>query len=158
MSGSQGKPIFEKEYMVYWSETDAAGIMHFSNYLRVCERVEEEFYFSTDMGRKYRKPSRELWFPRVHAECDYKSPLQARERYKVSLEDILIGESSLVYTYNFRHLNGSLAASCKIVVVAVTGFPPRKTKVPREMVEKLLRLGARLRSPPPEGESGQVSG
>jgi len=140
------EPVFEREYMVFWSETDAAGIMHFSNYLRVCERVEEEFYFSTGLGDKYRKPGHELWFPRVHAECDYKSPLRARQRYRVRLEDIVIGESSLVYTYRFLHPDGGHAATCKIVVVAVTGFPPRKTRLPREMVDELLRLGARLRS------------
>ncbi len=39
-------PLFSIRYRVWWSETDAALMMHFSNFFRVCERTEEEFLAS----------------------------------------------------------------------------------------------------------------
>ena len=40
------KPLFTARYRVHWSETDAAGRMHFSNFFRVLERCEEDLLAS----------------------------------------------------------------------------------------------------------------
>jgi acyl-CoA thioester hydrolase len=37
---------FELRYRVYWSETDAAGIAHFTNILKIIEKAEEDLYRS----------------------------------------------------------------------------------------------------------------
>ncbi|MEB3825187.1 MAG: acyl-CoA thioesterase [Desulfurococcales archaeon] len=136
------EPIFTTKWRVWWSETDAAGIMHFSKYFAVCERVEEEFYFHIGLGEKARMRGHDIWFPRVHAECDYKKPLYPRTTYTVSITGIELGESSITYYYEFRNETGELVAKCSIVTVTVTGFPPKKIPIPEELRGELLKRGA----------------
>ncbi|WP_252901543.1 hypothetical protein [Vulcanisaeta sp. JCM 14467] len=35
---------FKAKYYIYWVDTDAAGIAHFTSFLRLVERAEEDFY------------------------------------------------------------------------------------------------------------------
>ncbi|MEB3757032.1 MAG: acyl-CoA thioesterase [Desulfurococcales archaeon] len=134
--------IFSMKWRVWWSETDAAGIMHFSRYFAICERLEEEFYFHIGIGEKARMAGRKIWFPRVHAECDYKKPLLPRTTYEVALTKIEMGESSIAYYYEFRNDSGETIANCNIVTVSVTGFPPKKIPIPLELREILKAHGA----------------
>lgn len=136
------RDIYSRKWRVWWSETDAAGIMHFSKYFAICERLEEEFYFHIGIGEKARMAGHKIWFPRVHAECDYKKPLLPRRTYEIALTSIEIGRSSITYSYEFRNSEGEPVANCKIVTVTVTGFPPQKIPVPRELREILVKHGA----------------
>ena len=67
---------FKATRQVQFSETDMAGLMHFSNFFRFMETAEHGFYRSlgfsvVDLSRHPR-----LGWPRVHAACDYKKPLR----------------------------------------------------------------------------------
>ncbi len=132
--------VYKARYKVYWSETDAAGIMHFSNHFRVCERVEEDFVRS--LGFEYTAGSR-ITFPRVHAECDYKAPLRAGDEYTVTITGVELGRSSI--TYKFSIYNESLgreAARCVIVAVAYDNIERRPVELPgefRSAIENALR-------------------
>ena len=69
-------PPFKTTYRITWADTDAAQVVHFSNYFRFFERAEEEFY--EHLGFTFSdKTLRGLWFPRAEAFCQYKKP--ARE-------------------------------------------------------------------------------
>jgi len=108
-------PLYSKRYRVYWSETDAALMMHFSNFFRVCERTEEEFLASLGVTQRG-PPGSRILMPRVHAECDYESPLRPGAIYRVDITDVVIGRSSLQYLYEFYdESSGKLSARCKIV-------------------------------------------
>jgi acyl-CoA thioester hydrolase len=134
-------PIFSLEGRVYWSETDAARLVHFSNILRYCERAEEEFMISL-VGRGWR-PGSPL-FPRVHVECDYYSTLAPHERWRVDIVDVIVGRKSIEYRFEVYNLeNNSLAAKCSIVAVAFDPGKARAVEVPRELREALLKAGAR---------------
>jgi YbgC/YbaW family acyl-CoA thioester hydrolase len=61
---------------VEFSETDMAGIMHYSNYFRFMETAEHQFYRSLGFSVVLAQHNPPLGFPRVHAECDYKRPLR----------------------------------------------------------------------------------
>jgi acyl-CoA thioester hydrolase len=137
------RDIFSMKWRVRWSETDAAGIMHFSRYFVICERLEEEFYFHIGLGEKVRMAGTKIWFPRVHAHCDYKKPLMPRTIYEVALTKIELGESSIAYSYEFRNNNNrEPVAWCTIVTVAVEGFPPKKIPIPNELRIILKNYGA----------------
>lgn len=138
-------PLFSAKYRVWWSETDAALMMHFSNFFRACERTEEEFLSSlgvTQVGR----PGSRLLMPRVRAECDYESPLRPGDVYRVDLVDLVLGRSSLQYTYEiYNETAGRLSARCRIVTVVYDEATGRAREIPRELRERLLSAGARQR-------------
>ncbi len=141
-------PLYSLEGRVYWSETDAAQIAHFTSILRYCERAEEEFMLSLFRGRWRRG---ELIFPRVHVECDYYTPLAPHERWRVDIVSIRLGAKSIEYNFEVYNLDrGELAARGKIVAVA---FDPRRglaVEIPGEARKILLEAGA--------VEKGQKSG
>jgi len=138
-------PLYSKRYRVYWSETDAALMMHFSNFFRVCERTEEEFLASLGVTQRGLPGSRIL-MPRVHAECDYENPLRPGAVYRVDITDVVIGRSSLQYLYEFYdESSNKLSARCKIVAVFYDEAEGKAKEIPKELREKLLTAGARLR-------------
>ena len=95
---------FKLTRQVDFAETDMAGIMHFSNFFRFMEAAETEFFRS--LGQSiYPKDFHTVGWPRVHADCDFKSPLRFEDLVEVHLLVRAKGEKSLTYTFIFRKLN-----------------------------------------------------
>lgn len=69
---------------VEFHETDMAGLMHFSNYFRYMETVEQAFLRSLGFS-VFKSGDPPVSFPRVHAECDYKLPLQFEDEVEIHL-------------------------------------------------------------------------
>jgi YbgC/YbaW family acyl-CoA thioester hydrolase len=91
---------------VEFSETDMAGLMHFSNYFRFMETVEQAFFRSLGFSVfKWGNPP--LSWPRVHASCDYKFPLHFEDEVEIHL---LVAEKktkALTFAFKFRKLNAA---------------------------------------------------
>ncbi|MGC8567228.1 MAG: acyl-CoA thioesterase [Caldisphaera sp.] len=137
------RPIFSAKYRVYWSETDAALMMHFSNFFRVCERAEEDFYASLNISQKGEVGKR-LIMPRVHAECDYKNSLRPGDLYSVNIKEIQLGKSSIRYTYEiYNESSNELSAVCKIVTVVYDEINNKSMEIPQELRKKLIEKGAK---------------
>src|SRR4029077_11499899 len=98
---------FRTTRMVEFSETDMAGIMHFSNFFRFMETAEHGFYRALGFSVLMSETDPRLGWPRVHAECDYKKPLRFEDEVEIHL---LVSEKrskSISFVFLFRKLNGS---------------------------------------------------
>lgn len=108
---------------VEFSETDMAGIVHYSNFFRYMETAEHAFFRSLGFSVVMEKHDPPVGWPRVHAECDYKAPLKFEDEIEVWM---LIAEKkskSLSYLFRFRKLNGPApmeVARGRLTVVCVT--------------------------------------
>ena len=60
---------------VEFSETDMAGIVHYSNFFRYMEAAESAFFRSLGLSLRAPRAAHEVGWPRVHAECDDSRPL-----------------------------------------------------------------------------------
>lgn len=105
---------------VEFSDTDMAGIMHFSNFFRFMEAAEHAFFRSLGFSIASSSPD-EVGWPRVHAECDYRHPLRFEDSVEVRLLVREKRERSLVYLFVFRKMNedpprevarGTVAVAC----------------------------------------------
>jgi len=85
---------------VEFSETDMAGIMHFSNYFRFMETAEHAFLRSLGLSVVLSRLDPALCLPRVHAECDFSSPLRFEDEVEIHL--LVAGKSSRSLSYLFR--------------------------------------------------------
>src|SRR6059058_3746972 len=85
---------------VEFSETDMAGIVHFSNFFRYMETAEHAFYRSLGFSVILDKFDPPLGFPRVHAACDYKKPLSFEDTVEIHL--LVREKRSRVLKYAFR--------------------------------------------------------
>lgn len=98
---------FKVTRRVEFSETDMAGIAHFSNFFRYMEQAEHAFYRSLGVSVIMSDLTPPIGFPRVHAECDYKRPIKFEDTIEVHL---LVREKRskvLSYLFKFRKLTGA---------------------------------------------------
>jgi len=91
---------------VEFSETDMAGIMHFSNFFRYMEAAEHAFLRSLGLSVDLRGVAPGLCLPRVHAACDYRAPLRFEDEVEVHLVVARKTTRSLEYHFRFRRRAG----------------------------------------------------
>ena len=105
---------------VEFSDTDMAGIMHFSNFFKFMEAAEHAFFRSLGLSIHTTEPE-PLGWPRVHAGCDFSYPLRFEDSVEIRLLVREKREKSIVYAFVFRKLNeqpvrevarGTLAVAC----------------------------------------------
>ena len=135
---------------VEFSDTDMAGIMHFSNFFRFMEAAEHAFFRSLGLSIHTTTPE-PLGWPRVHADCDFRFPLRFEDSVEVRLLVREKREKSLVYTFIFRKLNeqperevarGTLAVACvkrDIATGKLSGVP-----IPKVIADKIEVAPAEL--------------
>lgn len=127
---------------VEFSETDMAGIVHYSNFFRYMEAAEHEFFRSLGFSVVTRQVDPPVGWPRVRAECDYKQPLRFEDEYEVHM---LVSEKkskSLSYQFRIRKLNAQPpveVARGSLTVVCVThhGGTLKATTIPKEIADKV---------------------
>jgi len=130
-------PVFKNRFRVVWADTDAAGVVHYSNYFRFFERAEEEFYRSLNFSFAD-TAKKGLWFPRVEAFCQYKKPARFNDLVEVELTIDELKQKSM--KINFRILNAEtseLLATGYVVIVVADKQTGRSTQMPVEIMEKL---------------------
>src|ERR1043166_2378615 len=90
---------------VEFCDTDIVGIVHYPNLFRYMEAAECEFFRSLGLSIVTQQADPPLGWPRVHAECDYKHPLQFEDEVEVQM---LVSEKkskSLSYVFRFIKLH-----------------------------------------------------
>jgi YbgC/YbaW family acyl-CoA thioester hydrolase len=92
---------------VEFSETDMAGIMHFSNFFRFMETAECGFFRALGYSVVLGKKQLALGLPRVHAECDYEAPLRFEDEVLIHLLVERKGKTSITYQFRFYRLDPS---------------------------------------------------
>lgn len=135
---------------VEFSETDMAGIVHYSNFFRYMETAEHAFFRSLGFSIVMEQHNPPVGWPRVHAECDYKHPLRFEDEVEVHLLVCEKKPRSLSYAFRFRKLNASPqleVARGLLTVVCVTrdpGGPMKAVEMPRQIAEKIEVAPAEL--------------
>jgi acyl-CoA thioester hydrolase len=127
---------------VEFSETDMAGIVHYSNFFRYMEAAEHAFFRSLGFSVITRNVDPPVGWPRVHAECDFKSPLFFEDELEVHM---LVSEKkskSLSFVFRFRKLNLEKpieVARGTITVVCVRHSEGKMSSItiPHEIADKI---------------------
>ena len=68
---------------VEFSETDMAGIVHFSNFFRYMERAEASFFRELGFPLVYIGTDETRGWPRVRANASFQAPLYFEEEFEV---------------------------------------------------------------------------
>lgn len=89
---------------VAFSETDLAGIVHFSNYFRYMEAAEHELFRSIGYSIVTRIEGRRFGWPRVACQCRFSRPLRFEDELEVHLLIRRISRRSISYDFIFRKL------------------------------------------------------
>jgi acyl-CoA thioester hydrolase len=100
---------FKATRRVEFSDTDMAGIMHYSNFFRFMETAEHGFYRSLGFSVVMPETDPRLGWPRVHAECDYKKPLRFEDLVEIQLLVKEKRSKALIYFFRFSKLSEASA-------------------------------------------------
>lgn len=103
------------ERRVDFSQTDAAGIIHFSTYFVFMEVAEAELFRRLGLELLSMEAGRAQGFPRVDCQCRFRRPVSfdARVRIELSIEKILSGR--IRYAFRFLAESGELCAEGSMV-------------------------------------------
>jgi len=141
---------YEVTERVQFSETDMAGIVHFSNFFRYMERAEHSFWRSLGLSVTDRSVSADerIGWPRVHASCDYKAPLHFEEEFKVEMLIEEIRSKVIRYLFRFRRIDGVLVAEGRVTAACVRKDPAsgqmKAVSIPERILEKVSIAPAEL--------------
>lgn len=145
---------FSTTRRVEFSDTDLAGIVHFSKFFTYMESVEHEFLRSIGTSVVTEYDGDRIGWPRMSASCDYKSPAFFEDELNVELRIIRKGNKSLNYAYTFTR-DDTLVAEGEIGVaccVCNPGVRMRAIPIPGEIAEKIQEAGVGSASPSGSGE------
>jgi YbgC/YbaW family acyl-CoA thioester hydrolase len=90
---------YEETRRVEFADTDMAGIVHFANFFRWMESAEHAYFRSLGLSVH---AAASHGFARVHADCDFRSPLRYAERFRVRLTVASVGRTSIGYDFEFH--------------------------------------------------------
>ncbi len=109
---------FVAEHRANFSDTDAAGIVHFSTMLLWVEATEEALF--RDLGLDFLKQdgARASGFPRVRVECDYLAPVHRGDLVSVALVPADVGDKRLAWSFEAKVEGRTVAKGSLITVYA----------------------------------------
>ncbi len=111
---------FRLKRRVQFYETDAAGLVHFSNYLRYMEEAEHALWRAA--GLSISPLGSEYGWPRVAVSCEYKSPLHFEDEFEVCIRIVSMTEKSLRYACMLTS-GQTLVATMSMTAVCVAHSP-----------------------------------
>lgn len=102
---------------VEWHDTDAAGIAHFTAFLRYMEEAEHEFLRARGLSVFWQDDQGRLTWPRVSVKCDYAGSARFEDVLDIEVSIARLGNKSVTYAFAFTHdgrdvAQGTLVAAC----------------------------------------------
>ena len=138
-------PLFIQRRVVEFHETDAAGIVHFSNVFLWMESAEMAFLRQRKIPILSLSKTGGRGWPRVSVNAQFKSPLRFEDQIETRLWLGPVGVSSVCYRFEIWRMSGpgqpTLAATGEMTTVYVTCSMPggklEPTRLPPALRRKL---------------------
>jgi YbgC/YbaW family acyl-CoA thioester hydrolase len=129
----------KEEMRVRWSETDAAGIAHFTSFFLYFEVAEQKLFrevLKINPGQRFGQDVI-IGLTRVEAYCQYFSSARFDDLLEVELRISAVGRTSITYEFSIQNkTSNKLSATGRVKVVAINeNFQP--VEIPREIAELL---------------------
>ena len=130
---------FHTTRSVEFSDTDMAGIVHFSRFFVFMEAAEHAFLRSLGTSVHTRWEGRRVGWPRVGASCDYLEPARFEDVLDVHLKVVRKGTSSLTFGFEFRRGSVPIARGrlSTVFCECTPGQPFRAIPIPGAIAERI---------------------
>jgi len=131
-------PISEHTYhrQVQFPETDASGIVHFTNFFKYVEEAEHAMWRAA--GLSIAVMDAELSWPRVAASFEFKRPLQFEAEFDVHLKVAEKTRKTIRYSAVLRKGGEEIAAG-SLTIICVRrrpGEPARAMDMPLDIADR----------------------
>jgi YbgC/YbaW family acyl-CoA thioester hydrolase len=100
---------------IEFSETDMAGLVHFSNFFKYMETAERDFFEAAGVDLIHTKPGELVGWPRARAECKFSAPIRFGDTIDIHLAVKALKDRSIDYQFRIfrRNENGSRTQCAK---------------------------------------------
>jgi YbgC/YbaW family acyl-CoA thioester hydrolase len=131
-------PVSEFVYRrrVQFAETDASGIVHFTNFFRYVEEAEHAMWRSVGLTINERDP--QVGWPRVAASCEFKRPLRFEDEFDVHIRVAQKTSKTFRYAATLKK-NGEVLAVGSLTIICVRrtpGEPLKAIDMPAHIAER----------------------
>jgi 1,4-dihydroxy-2-naphthoyl-CoA hydrolase len=121
-------------------ETDAAGVLFFSNQFKLVHDAYECVLESIGFGFAELLNNKSFFLPIVHAEADFKMPLFVGDSIEIQVYTTHVGQTSFALSYNLLNPKQELVGTAKTVHVTVDKITKNKISLPKDMRGKVQEL------------------
>jgi YbgC/YbaW family acyl-CoA thioester hydrolase len=121
---------------VQFPETDASGIVHFTNFFKYVEEAEHAMWRAAGLSIAQR--DREIGWPRVAASFEFRKPLRFEDEFDVHLRIAEKTGKTIRYAAELR-MDGEVLAVGSLTIICVRrrpGEPVRATEIPADIAER----------------------
>ncbi|MEE9268632.1 MAG: thioesterase family protein [Candidatus Krumholzibacteria bacterium] len=133
---------YAEEFTIRFGEVDHARVVYYPRFFHYFHRTFED-WFGDALGISYREiiVERNIGFPAVRIETQFKSPLRFGERIRVELELVRVGKKSITIRYTItRVADGVLATTAEITTVAIDNDTFKAISIPDDLRERFERF------------------
>jgi YbgC/YbaW family acyl-CoA thioester hydrolase len=129
------EPLSDYRYgrRVQFHETDLAGMVHFSWYLRYMEEAEHALW--REAGLSILANGSDIGFPRVAASVEFHAPLRFEDVFEVWIRIDAISRRTFRYGATITRGEARIATG-SMTAVCVTHHPLRAIEIPRDIVSR----------------------
>jgi len=132
--------MFTYQTTIKLHETDAAGLLFFSNQFKLMHDAYEALLESWGFGFAVLLLKKDYFLPIVHAESDFKSPLFVGDRITIEVKIAKIGNSSFTFSYTLYDQNKKIVGTGKTVHVTVDKKSRTKISLPSDIRATLKKF------------------
>src|SRR5205807_8730736 len=88
---------------VEFSDTDAAGIMHFAAFFRMMEQAEHDLLRSAALSVVVRDSAGTISWPRGSAKCDFSAAARFEDVLEIEVRIARLGKRTITYAHRYHH-------------------------------------------------------
>lgn len=121
-------------------ETDAAGLLFFSNQFKIIHDAYEALLEKIGFGFAELIKDQPFFLPIVHAEADYKMPLFVGDLIEIQVRVIDVGTTSFSFGYQLLDTRQQVVGTAKTVHVTIDKKTKQKTPLPHLLRQKITEL------------------
>jgi len=141
---SAGPPFSEYTLRrrVHFYETDAAGIVHFSNFFRYMEEAEHALWRAAGLTIANRKAA--VGFPRIATSFEYHRPLRVEDEFDVCIKVVGKSEKTMRYQCVLTKGDETIATGSLTIVCVSTadGQPMKAIPIPPDIASRFTVAAA----------------
>lgn len=121
-------------------ETDAAGLLFFSNQFKMLHDAYESLLEEIGFGFAELIREKDFFLPIVHAEADYKMPLFVGDVIEIQVKVAKVGQTSFTLSYLLLNAKQDTIGTGETVHVTIDKKAHQKIPLPAELRAKLEKL------------------
>lgn len=122
---------------VEFSDTDMAGIIHFSRFFVYMESAEHQFLNALGTSVDAEHGGSRLGWPRLAVGCEFIAPVRFEDELDIRLVVLRKGRSSITYGCEFFHAGRLVARGQSSCACCILAGGLRATEIPTELARRI---------------------